>query len=321
MRAIEGNYAAAFRIKGMTIERPNSRAVKLDVFLPDGSPDGLKLITRANWDGQGTAFPRLNYPAVRLRPDLNTSGVYVLSGPDDTFGSRIYVGESECLVARLDQHLKTKDFWSEALLFHSRTDGLNRAHIKYIESELVRLARESGRVACVNTQTPRPPRLNELEVSVANGFLRNRLMIYPLLGCHAFESVVPIPKESIGASTARLQSPTLFLQFRGSDARGVQTADGFVVFRGSVATASEQPSFTPRTYGQLRSRLLEEGVLERQGNHLVFTRDYLFRSQSAAFSVTTGQEQSGKMHWRDAEGRTLKDIEQSLLKQTSDDHK
>ncbi len=45
------------------------------IFVPDGDPEGIRLIDRMNWTSIGVALPRARWPEVKLR-----TGVYVLVG-------------------------------------------------------------------------------------------------------------------------------------------------------------------------------------------------------------------------------------------------
>jgi hypothetical protein len=50
----------------------------ITVFLPDGNPDGVRLVFKSHWTGIAVATPRSRYAEVRLdREELRTPGVYV----------------------------------------------------------------------------------------------------------------------------------------------------------------------------------------------------------------------------------------------------
>jgi hypothetical protein len=50
------------------------------IFVPDGDPDGVRVIDRMNWTGLGIAFPRDKWPAIRQRAEFSRAGLYILSG-------------------------------------------------------------------------------------------------------------------------------------------------------------------------------------------------------------------------------------------------
>lgn len=58
-----------------------------------------------------------------------------------------------------------------------------------------------------------------------------------------------------------------------------------------------------------REQLLKDGVLAPAEGHLVFTRNYEFSSPSAAAAVIHGGTANGRTAWKDAGGKTLKQLE------------
>ena len=75
------------------------------IFVPSGEPESLRLVEKSNWTGQGLVFPRSLYAEVRKRKELSRTGVYILWGPGDSGHlQRVYVGEGDTLLPRLDSH-------------------------------------------------------------------------------------------------------------------------------------------------------------------------------------------------------------------------
>ncbi len=110
------------------------------IFIPTGEPEGLRLVEKSNWTGQGLVFPRAQFAKARQRPELRRTGVYLLWGMGERQLPRVYVGEGDGVLARLDSHAKAKDFWTHAAVFTSKDENLNKAHVQYLESRLVILA-------------------------------------------------------------------------------------------------------------------------------------------------------------------------------------
>src|SRR5712691_975515 len=46
------------------------------IFVPDGNPEGLRVIDRMNWTGLGIAFPREEWPKIKQRTEFARAGVY-----------------------------------------------------------------------------------------------------------------------------------------------------------------------------------------------------------------------------------------------------
>src|SRR6266487_1794819 len=97
-------------------------------------------------------------------------------------------------------------------------------------------------------------------------------------------------------------------------ATGKQTENGFVVLADSEAVLEERPSTQKYPYpATLRSQLLNEGVLEKTKDKLIFKKDYEFSSPSAAASVVHGGHTNGLREWKDSKGIPLKEKEEEEL--------
>jgi hypothetical protein len=179
------------------------------VFVPDGDPEGVKVVELLNWTGVGVAVPRTAWQSARGRPEFRSAGVYILAGPppegtDDELPT-IYVGQADEIASRIDNHDANKDFWNWAYAFVSSNNSLNRAHITWIEHQLLQRAHNAGRCHLDNGNLPREPRLTEAERADTMGFLREMLRILPLLDVRVFEK--PIPVATPGTASTRQPVP------------------------------------------------------------------------------------------------------------------
>lgn len=217
---------------------------------------------------------------------------------------RVYVGEGDVVLPRLEQHAKQKDFWTHAAVFTSKDQNLNKAHVQYLEARLVRLAAEAKRAELDNGNVPQLPALSEADAADAEGFLADLLLCLPLVGIMFFEKA--------RADTAR--APELLLRAKGIEARGVYTAAGFIVRAGSQAVRDEVPSIHGYL-SELRKALLEQGALVLDGAAYRLTQDYAFNSPSTAAGVLLGRSANGRTEWKDAQGRTLKQIQEAEIGQ------
>jgi hypothetical protein len=276
------------------------RAATLRIFLADGSPEGLRLVEKSNWTGHALVCPRSRFSTARDRKEFNRPGVYVLTGltPDSGL-PRVYIGEGDPVRPRLDSHQRDKDFWTTLTLFTSGTENLNKAHIQFLESRLIELARAAKRADLDNQNSPQLPNLSEADQAEMETFLEEMLLIYPVLGLTAFESVKP----------QQPASTKLWIRAKGVTASGFDTAAGFIVTRGSQAVIDWTPS--AHEYAkEHRDSLLQRGVLAPNGDHYVFTQDYTFDSPSGASQVIQGRTSNGRIDWKDEHGNTLKDLQQ-----------
>lgn len=279
------------------------KAFSVRIFIPSGEPEGLRVIEKSNWTGQGLVFPRALYAEVRQQPELKRTGVYLLWGPAEAGQlPKLYVGEGDVVLPRLDQHAKQKDFWTHAAVFTSKDQNLNKAHVQYLEARLVQQAKDAKRVELDNGNVPQLPALSEADAADAEAFLLDLLLCLPLMGAPFFEQ----------AQAPQTRGRELTLKAKGIEARGVDTAEGFVVRAGSLAVKEEVPSIHAYLV-ELRKTLLAQGVLVPDGSALRVTQDYVFNSPSTAAGVLLGRSANGRTEWRDAKGRTLKEIQEAEL--------
>jgi len=283
-----------------------STPFSLRIFVADGDPDGLRLVERSNWIGKAVIFPRALYTEVRVRWEFQQTGVYLLLGPrPDTDGDMLYIGEGDPVRPRLDDHYAKKDFWTRAVFVVAGAGQLNKAHVQYLEAQLIARARTAKRVPLDNGNYPAEPTLSEADRADMEVFLSNILGMLPALGIHAFEQSAP--------ATSKTSISILTCQGRGVVATGYDTPQGFVVKSGSTAASDETVSlieYNPSLV-ELRKDLVKNGVLVRSGEHLQFAQDYTFSSPSYASSVVLARQSNGRDSWKDAAGRTLKELQEA----------
>jgi hypothetical protein len=278
----------------------NRRGFSVRLFLPGGDPDGVKIIEKSNWNGAGLMIPRALFAQTRERPELQRAGVYLLVGPDNQSTlPMLYVGEGDPVGPRLDSHAKTKDFWTHLVAFTSKDQALNKAHVQYLESQLLSLARVAKRCTLDNGNNPTDPSLSEADMAEADGFLADVLLCLPVLGYGFFESFQePVPS-----------AVELTLVTRNLKAHGYESSTGFVVRHGSQASKSES-DYIHDYQRDLRTSLVAQGVLLERGDYLEFTQDYTFGSPSTASSVIIGRPSNGRELWKTRDGQTLKQIQE-----------
>ena len=273
----------------------------LRVFVPDGQPEGLRLIEKSNWTGQGLVYPRPLHAKAQSREELSRTGVYVLWGLGESGQlPRAYVGEGDELRPRFDSHHKSKDFWTHAVAFTSKDQNLNKAHVQYLEAKLVNLASEAKRCDLDNANVPQAPSLSEADAADAELFLSDMLLCLPVAGVDFFK------RPPARAETSR----DLFLKAKGISAQGFEDTAGFVVLAGSQAVKEEVPSIS-ESISRLRSDLDKQGVLKEDGTVYRLTRNYTFNSPSAASDALLGHSSNGRTAWKDANGLTLKEIQET----------
>lgn len=277
----------------------------LRIFVADGDPDGLRLVERSNWIGKAVVFPRTLLPTIKKRDEFGQTGVYLLLGPrDDGEGDKLYIGEGDPVRERLESHYAKKDFWSRAVFFVAGPGQLNKAHVQFLEARLLQLAKAARRMTLDNANQPAEPTLSEADRADMQVFLDNMLGMLPVLGIHAFEQA----STNLGIKKNAL----LTCKGKGVSATGFESTQGFVVKAGSQATGETVPSMQQHVRGMydLRQELINNGVLQTDNGNYKFAQDYAFNSPSTAAAVVLGRSANGRIEWKNAGGKTLKELQE-----------
>ncbi|MDH6343549.1 hypothetical protein M2480_003219 [Parabacteroides sp. PFB2-12] len=275
----------------------------IKIFLIDGDPNGRMSCELSNWSGKAYKIPRIKIKDCIDRDDLTNTGVYLLFGKNDDGKDQVYVGEAETILKRLNQQLTQKDFWNEAIVFISKDDNLNKAHIKYLENRLHEIAKLTNRYIVDNSVIPTQSSISESDKAEMEEFIEYIKMLVNTLGHKVFEEKREFkPKQ---------KQATFFIKAaRGANGQGEPTSDGFVVLKGSKAAASTVNSITSN-FINLRQRLVNEEVLINKGDYFEFSDDYIFSSPSTAAAIIMGRNANGLTEWKNKEGKTLKEFESS----------
>ncbi|MAT59112.1 MAG: methionine sulfoxide reductase [Ignavibacteriae bacterium] len=273
----------------------------IKIFLIDGDPNGRMTCELSNWNGKAYKIPRIKIKDCTDRSDLTNTGIYLLFGRDDEGKELVYIGEAESIIKRLNTQIKDKEFWNETIIFISKDENLNKAHVKYLENRLYEIARVANRYNIVNSVIPTQSSISESDTSEMEEFIENIKMLTNSLGHKVFEEKREVKKKQ--------KQETFFIKAaRGADAQGEPTSDGFVVFKGSKAAISIVNSMTDN-FKVLRQKLIDKGVLKESNNFYFFPEDYIFSSPSTAASIVLGRNANGLTEWKLKNGKNLKTYE------------
>ena len=282
-------------------------AKTIQIFLPDGDPRSVRVAEITTRIVRVIEVPRAMLPAFLLMPEAMQVGLYFLFGNDMEEESiqRLCIGQTGCIGERLSQHDKERAFWNKAVIVVSLTNNLTQTHALFLEWLAIKEAKVIGRYVMVNgnggnrPHTPPPLEADCLEIyDTARTLLAT-------LGHPVFEPLIK-PRNS------PKQEEEVFL-CEGADARGrgIYTDEGFIVMQGSSGRLENVPSIQGTSDERFRERLVSEGILSREGNRLVFTKDHLFGSPSMAAVALMGRTANGWIEWKTADGRTLRTVKQT----------
>lgn len=85
---------------------------------------------------------------------------------------------------------------------------------------------------------------------------------------------------------------------------GKNVEGGFIVLKGSRVSTNIESSLKG-LYLDLRLKLVNEGIIAKNGDEMVFQKDYRFTKSSPAASVVLGRNETGMKYWKLKNGMTL----------------
>jgi hypothetical protein len=277
------------------------RTIKL--FLIDGEPNGRMTCELSNWTGKAYKIPRIMIKESYSREDLQSPGIYLLFGENEDGKGLVYIGEAETIIDRLKQHVAQKEFWSEVILFISKDENLNKAHIKYLESRLYEITKKINHYELENNTIPAKSSISESEIAEMEEFIENIKLLTNTLGHRVFETLV-----SAEANKAKKTNTFYIKAARGANGIGIPSSKGFIVFKNSEVATSTTESMQ-KSLINIRKRLIENKTIIKSENGLVFDKDYEFSSPSTAAAILMGRNANGLKEWKLKSGKTLKEYE------------
>ena len=299
------------------------RPFSIKLFSPSGEPKGVLIASRDDWPGRAVIFPRELVGEVKGRKEYKQPGVYILVS-----SKLMYIGEGDPVGDRIDTHDKKKEFWSRGIFFTAESGRLNKAHVQHLESRLIDLAKLAKRVDLDNLNQPTIPALSEEDHAFTENFLREVLLMLPILGFWQFsdeedDAIIQDDLETANAveetiissagKRAKLYSAmplglSFNLTYKNLTSNLVITEGGVLVKKDSLVVhpIPERFELDSPAYAALRRQLTESGVVADSPSGWLFTKDQFFSSGSAAASVIRATHSNADW-WRGNDGKNLGD--------------
>lgn len=276
----------------------NTRGRSLELFFVDGRPDGMLTAEVFNWTGHVLRAPRTQLREALDRREAGHTGVYLLLGEVEG-RTRLYVGEAEDMRERMRGHVSGKDWWETVALVSTASDALHKAHVKYLESRLVEIARSVGAVDLDNSNTPTRSSLSEAATASMESFIETLMMVLPAIRIDAFLDKRRSVEAKAPSSHASADPVFEFRVPRHGVAARATLRDGeMIVHAGSVvrnACVGDRKHNTH--YFGLHDELVANGTIRMDGEAAVMTADFAFSSPSAAAAVVAGRSANGRTSW------------------------
>lgn len=221
-----------------------SNGKNFNLFLMDGDVTGRIKCTLSNWTGLAYNIPRSHLDKCKERQDLKQSGVYFLFGRNDNNEEVVYVGQAgirkngEGVLFRVTEHLKDKEYFSDAVILTTQNNSFGPTEISYLENKFTNLAREIERFKVRNENEPNAGNVTEEKESELEDFVVYSKMVLGVLGYKIFVPLIKTEKDNnIVENTAET---LLYLHSKSKKSNRTikatckRTNEGFVVLKGSM---------------------------------------------------------------------------------------
>ena len=275
----------------------------------DGDSNGKIKCTLSNWTGVVFKIPRIELEKCKNRKELKQSGVYFLFGVSDNDENIVYIGKAskringEGILSRLQEHNKNiknedwKEYWREAVVFTTSNHSFGQTEISYLEHHFYELAKKSNRYITKNSNSTNPGNITEEKESELEEYIDYAKIIIGVLGYKIFK-----PLNESEENDDNEKKEIFYLKAEEADARCKRTTEGFVVLKGSKINKENKTSLNEKQREQREKADLENNILKT---------DKWFPSPSSAAVFVLGYAANGWMKWKNKEGKTLKEINNS----------
>ncbi len=295
-----------------------SNGKNFNLFLMDGDVTGRIKCTLSNWTGLAYKIPRSHLDKCKERQDLKQSGVYFLFGRNDNNEEVVYVGQAgirkngEGVLFRVAEHLKDKEYFSDAVILTTQNNSFGPTEISYLENKFTNLAREIERFKVRNENEPNAGNVTEEKESELEDFVVYSKMVLGVLGYKIFVPLIKTEKDNnIVENTAET---LLYLHSKSKKSNRTikatckRTNEGFVVLKGSMIEEID--------YFSIPTTLKEKRANCKKRKDIVDGKLYknmLFDSPSYASMFVLGRSSNGRTDWKTKDGMTLSALEEKEI--------
>ncbi|MCH5198215.1 MAG: GIY-YIG nuclease family protein [Oscillospiraceae bacterium] len=268
---------------------------KLEIIYHNGQPDGIRSIRRHLSTMTTYVIPRPLLSEARKISGIARPGIYYLiSENDDNKIVQIYIGQTRNGVARLDDHNRSKDFWTKAIMFLADSKTFSLDMISGLEAFAIAKAHEANRYKVENTVNPKYE-IDEYDLPLIEEVYDEIRFIMATQG-YKMENT----KLSVN------EADTLHTTRNGVVAFGVYDGEHFEVLEGSEIDMTRKGRNS--VVDQQRESAIKNGdMIEKDGKYYL-TISMSFSSPSSASGFVLGGSTNGWTEWKNKEGKTLDEL-------------
>lgn len=237
--------------------------------------------------------------------ELNKPALYILVNRDKR---QLYVGETDDSLKRLRNH-EAKDFWKEAIVFHSTIDTLSTTEVRWLEAKTYEALKNLGFYdLSENKQVPQEPSLKKNQIYTLEPIFEEAKNYICAAGFDIFLRKKEETAERCKSQAEPVKSAEYLFYCKqgGCVAKGYMSGDEFIMLAGSEIRQNIRASITPAFAAQRQAFIVDHCKV--QNGVIMLKHDYTFPSPSYAASMCVGGSANGWTEWKDAEGKTLDEV-------------
>ena len=235
--------------------------------------------------------------------ELNKPALYILVNRDKR---QLYVGETDDSIKRLRNH-EAKDFWTEAIVFHSTGDTLSTTEVRWLEAKTYEALKELGYYdLSENKVAPQQPPLKRNQIYTLEPIFEEAKNYICAAGFDIFLKSKNEQKEEL-TQTATAEH-IFYCKHKESKAMGylIEESKEFVILAGSELRSGIRPSLQPSLVGKRAQFIAEQ--CDTIGGRSILRANYAASSPSIAGALILGRNTNGWTKWKDADGKTLSEV-------------
>ena len=217
--------------------------------------------------------------------------VYILYNDSSMGESSVYIGETENIGIRLQQHDKTfgKTFWVGTIVIQTNDGSFNKAHYKYLEYMLYERAIYAERYRLANKVSPTKSSLAINDKISADKFLEETYKLLKALRFYFFEHPY------IGDTNENEDIFYLYHAF-GTGKMQVLDNDEFIVLKDSVVIVDNDDDYTK----EMKEEFIKDGKIELVENtkFAIVRENIVFESDNDAAAFVTGSTEADWTMWK-----------------------
>lgn len=270
------------------------RSKRLEVIFHNGEPEGIRIYMRHLSTIKAFVVPRIFLNEAKTLTDIDNPGVYFLINDETGSLSKIYIGQTQNGIARLDQHNVKKDFWNKAILFLADSEHFNLNILSGLEKFAIQKAIDANRYDMDNKAVPKY-KISEYDMPLIEEIYEEIEFIMGVLGYR------------MNDSSAQNSQAAFTTSRRGIIAKGSYTGDQFDLLVGSEIDMSKPVHI--ESYNSKRQEYLKDKtIIRKDDGKFYLTKVLSFKSPSGASDFVLGGSTNGWVEWKDKDGKTLDEL-------------